>query len=258
MNLGISNQLFIVGGATSGFGKAIAEALLKEGSSVIAVARRGEKLTELENRYPDQVSTVCTDIMQPEAIKKIMEAAEGRQLHGILINAGGPPAMSALEATLEDWDEAYKTVLRWKIDIINAVLPLMIEKEYGRIVFIESSSVKQPIENLVLSNSMRLAVVGYVKTLSQEVARKGITLNILAPGSHATSAINRLINKKVEQTGKKAEEVKSEYIQQIGVGFLGDPDNLAALAIWILSPQSRFITGQTISVDGGVIKGIMG
>lgn len=258
MNLEINKQLFIVGGATSGFGKAIAIALLNEGAEIIAVARREEKLKELTGRFPEQVSAVCADITLPEAIEKIKTAVDGRQLHGMLVNAGGPPAMNAMEATLKDWDEAYRTVVRWKIDIVHTLLPLMLDKGYGRMVFIESSSVKQPIENLVLSNSMRLAVVGYVKTLSQEIPRRGVTLNILAPGSHATSAINRLINKKVEQTGSDIEEVKNQYIQQIGVGFLGDPDHLAALATWLLSPQSRFITGQTISVDGGVIKGIMG
>ncbi len=258
MNLDINGQLFLVGGATSGFGKAVAEALLQEGAHIIAIARNDEKLNELAGSFPGQVMPVKADITLPETVRQIQAAIGDRQLQGALINAGGPPAMPAMEARLEDWDEAYRTVVRWKIDLTHALLPAMIKAEYGRWVFIESASVKQPIENLVLSNSMRLAVVGWVKTLSQEIARKGITMNILGPGSHATPAINRLINKKVEQTGKPVEEIRNQYIQNIGVGFLGDPADLAALAVWFLSPQSRFITGQTISVDGGVIKGIMG
>ena len=258
MNLEIDQHLFVVGGATSGFGKAVAEALLQEKAHIVAVARKMAPLEELASRFPGRVMPVCADITLPETVQKIQGAIGDRQLQGVLINAGGPPAMGALEAKLEDWDEAYRTVLRWKIDLTMALMPRMIQGKYGRFVFVESAAVKQPIENLVLSNAMRLAVVGWIKTLSQEVARKAITLNILAPGSHATPAIERIINKKVEQTGKPPEEIRAQHIQQIGVGFMGDPADLAALAVWLLSPQSRFVTGQTISVDGGVIKGTMG
>lgn len=258
MNLELQNQLFIVGGATSGFGKAIAEALLQEGAAVVAIARSEEGLNELKNRFLDKLTPVSTDITRPEALQKIMEAVGERQLHGMLLNAGGPPALSALEAAIEDWDEAYRTVLRWKIMLTNALIGHMLENEYGRILFIESASVKQPIQNLVLSNAMRMAVVGYAKTLSEEVAGKGVTVNILAPGSHATPAINRLINKKVEQTGREMSDVKDEFARQTGTGFLGKPEDLASLAVWLLSAQSRFVTGQTISVAGGAVKGTMG
>lgn len=258
MDINIQHQLFIVGGATSGFGEAIAHALLSEGAQIIAIARNKDKLAELENKFKGGVTVVSTDITQPGSTEEIMQAVGDRQVHGAIINAGGPPAISALEAKLDDWDAAYKTVVRWKIDLVGKLLPTMMQHQYGRLLFIESAAVKQPIENLVLSNSMRLAVVGWVKTLSQEVARKGITLNILAPGSHATPGINRLILKKAEQRGKTVEEAKSQHIDQIGVGFFGNAADLAGLALWLLSSQSRFITGQTISVDGGTIKGIMG
>ncbi|MBE7173744.1 MAG: SDR family oxidoreductase [Williamsia sp.] len=258
MELSIKEKLFIVGGATSGFGGAIVDALLAEGAQVIAVARGEEKLRELESKSAGQVYPVCADVTKPESIEKIRLAIGDKQVHGLVVNAGGPPAMSALEARLEDWDEAYRTVVRWKIDLISNLLPAMIHQGYGRVLFIESASVKQPIENLALSNAMRLAVVGYAKTLSQEVARKGITLNVLAPGSHATRAINRVIQKRAEQTGVSIEEARKQQVNQIGVGFFGEAADLAALALWLLSPQSRFITGQTISVDGGTIKGIMG
>lgn len=258
MDINIQGQLFIVGGATSGLGRAVTEALLSEGAKVIAIARSKDKLAELESKFKGQVTTVGTDITQPGSVEEVMAAVGDRQIHGAVINAGGPPAMGALEAKLEDWDAAYKTVVRWKIDLVGKLLPAMIRHKHGRLLFIESAAVKQPIENLVLSNSMRLAVVGWVKTLSQEVARKGITLNILAPGSHATPAINRLINKKAEQTGSSVEEAKSQHMDQTGVGFFGNAADFASLALWLLSSQSRFITGQTISVDGGTIKGIMG
>lgn len=255
MNLQLQDQHFIVGGATSGFGEAVAKVLLTEGAYVIAVARTEEKLQQLQKLHPYKVEILAGDITESATIAALQQLAAGRRIHGILVNAGGPPAMTAMESTLADWDTAYKTVLRWKIELIQMLIPNMIEHEYGRIVLVESASVKQPMENLVLSNAMRLAVVGYVKTLSQELAHKGITMNVLAPGFHATNAMNRLFKKKSEQQGIDMDEAMLSYISQMPVGFLGAADDFASLAVWLLSPHSRFITGQTISVDGGVIKG---
>jgi 3-oxoacyl-[acyl-carrier protein] reductase len=134
----------------------------------------------------------------------------------------------------------------------------MMQAGYGRFLYIESSSVKQPLENLVLSNSFRVAVAGFVKTLSREIAASGVTLNILAPGSHNTPAIERIYQKKSEQTKMDPETVRKQAAEQIPVGFLGDAADLASLALWLLSPASKYITGQTISVDGGQVRGIFG
>lgn len=258
MDLQIKNHLFLVGGATSGFGKAVAEALLKEEATIIAVARNEEKLHELQQRFPYQVQIVAGDITKPETLTVLRELIGHRRIEGALINAGGPPAMKVMETTITDWDTAYQTVLRWKVELTQMLVPLMQEHNYGRIVYIESASVKQPMENLVLSNSMRLAVVGFVKTLSQEIANSGVTMNVLAPGFHATAAMDRLFKKKAEQTDVSMEEAMLQYINQTGVGFLGAAEDFASLAVWLLSPHSRYLTGQTISVDGGVIKGVMG
>lgn len=257
MDLQLKDKLFIVGGATSGFGKAIAEALLEEGAYIISVARGEEKLQALKNRVPGRVETVAGDISDSTVIAQIVAAIDGRQVHGMVVNAGGPPAKTVLETTLEDWDTAYRSLLRWKVEITQAIVPLMMKQGYGRIVYIESVSVKQPLENLALSNSLRVAVVGMVKTLSQEIARSGVTLNILGPGSHNTPAINRIYTKKSEQTGLPFEEVRTKAIEQIPVGALGEASDLASLALWLLSPLSRYITGQTITVDGGSVKNIL-
>jgi 3-oxoacyl-[acyl-carrier protein] reductase len=255
MNLQLLDQHFIVGGATSGFGEAVAKVLLAEGAYVIAVARTEEKLQQLQKLHPFKVEILAGDISESATIASVQQLVAGRRIHGILVNAGGPPAMTAMESTLADWDTAYKTVLRWKIELVQAFIPNMLDQNYGRIVFVESASVKQPMENLVLSNAMRLAVVGYVKTLSHELAQQGITMNVLAPGFHATNAMNRLFKKKSEQQGIDMDEAMLAYISQTPVGFLGAADDFASLAAWLLSPHSRFITGQTISVDGGIIKG---
>lgn len=256
MDLEIKDQLFIVGGASSGFGNAIAQALIKEGAHIIAVARGQEKLDALKAVAPLQVTLVTGDISESSVIEEIVTAVGDKQLHGILVNAGGPPAKTVMETTLEDWDDAYKKILRWKVQLTQTFVPKMMPYHYGRIVYIESSSVKQPLENLVLSNSLRVAVVGMVKTLSQEIASSGITLNIMGPGSHNTAAIDRIYRKKSEQTGIPFDQVKETAIKAIPVGALGEASDFASLALWLLSPLSRYITGQTITVDGGMVKGI--
>lgn len=257
MDLHIQGQLFIVGGATSGFGKAIAEALLAEGASVIGVARGEEKLLEMQAEN-ESLEILVTDITQPAAIAALQQLVGKRQVHGIVLNAGGPPAKRTLETTLDDWDNAYRNLLRWKVALTQAFVPNMISAGYGRILYIESSSVKQPLENLVLSNSLRVAVVNMAKTLSQEIAASGVTLNVMAPGSHNTPAIERIYQKKSEQTGTDASLVRQQAIKAIPVGALGSAEDFASLAVWLLSPQSRYITGQTFSVDGGMVKGIFG
>lgn len=257
MDLQLKNKRFIVGGATSGFGKAIAEALIREGAYIIAVARGEDKLKALQSSAPALVEIVTGDFSDSQVIARVVNAAGNKELHGMVVNAGGPPAKTVLETTLEDWDQAYKTILRWKVELTKALVPKMIQQKYGRVVYIESSSVKQPLENLVLSNSLRVAVVGMVKTLSQEIAGTGVTLNILGPGSHNTPAINRIYKKKSDQTGLPFEEVKQKAIQQIPVGALGEADDFASLALWLLSPLSRYVTGETITVDGGSVRSML-
>lgn len=257
MNLQMHNQLFIIGGATSGFGKAIAEALLAEGARIIAVARGEEKLKILQAVAPAQIEILAGDLSDSAVIKQLVALLGDRQLHGLVINAGGPPAKTVLETTLEDWDNAYHSLLRWKVELTQALVPKMMAQQYGRVVYIESSSVKQPLENLVLSSSLRVAVVGMVKTLSQEIAKTGVTLNILGPGSHDTPAINRIYQKKSEQTGLPVAEIREKAIAQIPVGSLGLSSDFASLALWLLSPLSRYVTGQTITLDGGSVRSML-
>ncbi len=258
MDLKINNHNFLVGGASSGFGLAISKALIAEGANVIAIARGMEQLQKLKAISPSNVQILQADLTIPETMDKIDQIQEKYPLHGAVINAGGPPAMTFLETNLDDWDEAYRKLLRWKIDLSARLVQKMKLAKYGRIIYIESSAVKQPLDNLVLSTSMRLAVVGFVKTLSREVASYGVNLNILAPGYHETEAVKRVFNKKSQLTGTPVDEVKKNIVQNIPVGFMGRPEQFASLATWLLSPASEYITGQTISVDGGNIAGIFG
>lgn len=257
MELYLANKLFLVGGATSGFGKAITEQLLAEGAKVIAVARTESKLIALQQFHP-HLEIIAADLSEASALKKIIAQIGNRILTGVVVNSGGPPAMPVLDTELSDWDEAYKTVVRWKIALTQAVIPKMMDNRYGRLLYIESVSTKQPVENLVLSNAMRLAVTGYVKTLSQEIGASGVTLNILGPGYHATQRMEDLFAKNSELKGIPESEVRSGFSEQTAVKQIGKPENFASLALWLLSPHSSYITGQTITVDGGLVKGTMG
>ena len=258
MDLKISGHLFVVTGASSGLGNAVAKALLDNGARVIMVARREERLKEMIDKYPETAEMVCGDVLQEDTLKTILQIINSRKLSGIFVNAGGPPAMSFEETSMDNWDEAYGQILRWKVDMVRQLLPAFKKQEYGRILFSESSTVKQPIENLVLSNSLRMAVAGMAKTLSLEVADKGITVNLMGPGYHETSAIDRLFKKKSELEGISVEQARQKTMEHIPMGSIGDPDDFASLAIWLLSPLSGFVTGQVYTIDGGTTRHSLG
>lgn len=258
MDLELKEKMFLVCGASSGFGRAISERLLQEGAHIVAVARGEEKLKALKDDFPEQVEIFSGDLTEKNTLSNLINKVNQKQLHGILLNAGGPPALSALETQMEQWDEAYYLVMRWKVELVLGLLPKMQKQQYGRIVFLESQSVKQPIPSLVLSNSFRVAVVGFAKTLALEVAKSGVTINILAPGSHSTPAIERVIQKRSENTGESLEKSKEKLAAEIPVGRLGKAEELASLAGWLLSPLSGFVTGQTVTHSGGNVNGIFG
>lgn len=258
MNLDLEGKCFLVCGASSGFGRSIATALAREKATVIAVARREERLKALKSEYPHHITYFVGDITQSETIEQLTAQLEGKKMGGVVINAGGPPACSFLETKLDDWDQSYNNLLRWKVEITKKLLPGFLNQGYGRWIFIESISVKQPVENLVLSNSLRLAVTGFVKTLSQEIGDKGITMNIMAPGYHDTPAMDRIIKKKSDVEHIPEEEARNRIIQELKVRKMGDPNDFAMLALWLLSPSSWYVTGQTISVDGGRNRHIFG
>ncbi len=258
MDFNLSNKLFIVTGAGGGFGRAIAEALLNEGARVIAVARTASVLAEFQSQWPDSLETICADITQTTSQEAVMNQIKGRFLSGVLVNAGGPPAGSFDELNPSQWDEAYRTLIQWKVNFTRLIMPVMQRQQFGRLLYIESVSVKQAVENLLLSNTFRPAMVGFVKSLSQEMASQQITMNILAPGYHETDAMQRLFVKKSDMLGISIQEAKKVFTDSIPVGRMGKANELASLALWLLSDHSAFVTGQTISHDGGTVKGFFG
>ena len=258
MDLKLDSQRFIVCGASSGFGEAIARQLIREGAHVILVARRGDLLREKFSHYEDQTDIVEGSFLYKETLSKIEKSVQKNPFHGIVFNAGGPPTGTPLNTDMADWDSSWQLVMRWKIDLALRLAPLLVEKNYGRMLFIESQSVKQPLPSLSLSNAFRAGVVGFAKSLALEIADKGVTVNILAPGSHETPAIERVIKNNSSLKGISFDKAKDEMVENIPVKRMGKAEEFASLAAWLLSPHSGYVTGQTISHDGASIKGIFG
>jgi len=258
MDLKLDGQRFIVCGASSGFGEAIARQLIREGAHVILVARRGDLLREKFSHYEDQTDIVEGSILYKETLNKIEKSIQKQDFHGIVFNAGGPPTGTPLNTDMADWDSSWQLVMRWKIDLALRLAPLLVEKNYGRMLFIESQSVKQPLPSLVLSNAFRSGVVGFAKSLALEIADKGVTVNVLAPGSHENPAIERVIKNNSSLKGISYDKAKEEMVENIPVKRMGKAEEFASLAAWLLSPHSGYVTGQTLSHDGGSIKGIFG
>ena len=258
MDLHLKDKLFIVGGAGAGFGKAITLALAGEGAQILAVSRTQQKLEALRDMFPNQIDFMAGDIMSNAVQDEIVERVRSVGISGLVVNAGGPPAGGFQEISMDQWDEAWKSVVRWKVRLINKLMPVLVRNKYGRIVCIESVSVKQPVDNLILSNALRPAVVGFMKTVAREVASDGVTINVLAPGYHKTAAMERLFIKKSELENISVAEAKASFETEIPVGDMGTPEELAGIALWLLSPSSRYVTGQTITHDGGIVQGIFG
>jgi 3-oxoacyl-[acyl-carrier protein] reductase len=193
MDLKLENLKYLVTGASSGLGQAVAKTLLDNKAHVLVTARNKNALERLKSAYPDKVTVLAEDVTNQQFISQLKKALP-EDLYGVFINAGGPPAATIPETSMKDWDNAYQLVLRWKVELSKSILPKFKKNKRGRFLFSESASVNGPIPNLVLSNSFRMAVVGYMKTMVKEVSHEDITANVIAPGYHETSAIDRLFH----------------------------------------------------------------
>lgn len=268
MDLNLRGKCALVTAASRGFGKAVALELAAEGAKVALCARGNQDLQATAEevkaegqaawgRAGGQVITGAFDLTDDGAVADFI-ARTHQELGPIdlmLVNAGGPPAGNFADLDLADWDAAYRLTVESAVRLCRLVLPGMMERRFGRIVSITSVSVLQPVENLLLSSVLRPAVQALTKTLAQESASCGVTVNAVAPGFHTTSAVERLIAKKVELTGCTPAEVVAGWTEQIAMGRLGRPEELAALVVFLMSERASYITGQSIVSDGGWIKG---
>jgi 3-oxoacyl-[acyl-carrier protein] reductase len=263
MDLGIEGRVAAVGGASTGLGKAVAWALAREGARVGICARDGERLQRTAEAirrasgrqafaYPCDLATETgpTDFVQATA-------KELGRLDILVTNAGGPAATVSSNTPAEAWGAALELSLLSTIRMAQAAIPYMRRNRWGRIVCLTSVSVKSPLPGMVLSNTVRPGVVGYAKTVSEEFAGDGITVNVICPGYMATDRVTQLAETRSAGSGKSVEEVMAGLVDNIPAGRMGDPKELGDLVAFLASERAAYITGTTIQIDGGYVRGLM-
>jgi len=263
MDLGISGRNFLVTAASKGLGFSVARELLREGARVMISSSSDENLRAAVDRLRQEgletVTAMRADLVNEEDIARLTDHALevfGGEIHGLVTNCGGPPAGPPLTITDGQWQTAFDSVFLSVVRLCRRLLPSMIERRDGSVLAITSTSAKQPIPNLTTSNSMRPAVVGFLKYLSNEVAPHNVRINVVAPGRVLTERTAELNQSLVERTGKSLEEVQAEYTAEIPMGRIADLDEFPALCAFLLSSRASYITGQTICSDGGRVATI--
>jgi len=262
MNLGLEGRVALVAASSRGLGKATALALAREGARVAICARDADDLAataqEIRAETGAEVLPIVTDLTDAEQIPHLADETLRRwgRIDVLVTNAGGPPAGFFDELSDAHWLGAVELTLLSGVRLIRAVLPAMRVQKWGRIINITSVSVKQPIDTLLLSNSLRMAVVGLAKTLALQEAPHGITVNNVAPGWTLTERVDELFRDRAARSGKTKQEELAGITVDIPVGRLGDPMELAAAITFLASEQAAYITGVTLPVDGGYIKGM--
>ncbi len=257
MDLGLKGKVALIGGSSKGIGRAAATALAAEGCKVTICARDGATLTTtaqaIRQETMAQVLPFVCDMANYEDIKRVV--AETAKTFGgldiVVNNAGGPPSGTFDDFTEEDWQQAIDQNLLSAVRTIREALPHLRRSGSGRIINITSVSVKQPIDRLILSNTTRLGVVGMAKTVSREVAQEGITVNNICPGNIATERLISLIEERAQGQGITLEQAMELEESRLPMGFLGAPEDVANLVVFLASAKARYLTGATIQVDGG-------
>lgn len=261
MDLGIRGRVALVGGASRGLGRAVAEALADAGCRLAICARGQGGLQEAAEALSrkTEVLAVPTDLSKKADVEKLVGAVLERYGHvDILVNnAGGPPPGGFFDMTDEHWYAAFDLTFMSAWRLTRAFIDGMRERKWGRIINLTSISVKEPIDHLILSNAIRLALVGMAKTLAREVAADGITVNNIATGLHATERMQALIEDRARREGRPVDEVATTWIGAIPAGRMGNPRELADLVAFLASERAAFITGTTIQIDGGQIRFVL-
>jgi 3-oxoacyl-[acyl-carrier protein] reductase len=257
MDLGIRGRAALVLGASGGIGEAVAYALASEGVLLAVAARREDQLArvcdEAKRRGALDAHAFPIDLSDQGSIDVTLAALRERlgNVDIAVLNGGGPKPGKFGAMKIEDWDAAYRQMLRSMLAIVDGVLPEMRARRWGRIVALTSTSVKQPIDTLVLSNAFRTALVSALRTLSHEVAAEGITVNSIATGRVRTARLRALY-------GGNEGEMERLAAQEVPIGRVADPDEFAPLVAFLCGEPARYVTGQTISIDGGLTRGLFG
>ncbi|MEX2108028.1 MAG: SDR family oxidoreductase [Solirubrobacterales bacterium] len=247
MELGIEGRVALVMGASRGIGRAIAATLAREGARVAIASRSRERIEEAAAAIDGEVSPFVADAAEPETLEALANevAAELGPVEILVANTGGPPFGGALDHDLEEWQDAYRSLVLAPRVLIEAVLPGMRERGWGRIVNVGSSSTREPIPGLNLSNTHRMAAVGFLKTLSREVAAEGITVNTVATGRFATE--------RLATSDGSLEPAEAGARNEVPAGRLGQPEEYGDLVAFLCSDRAAYITGTVVPIDGGLL-----
>jgi len=264
MNLGLHDKVALVLAASKGLGLACAKGLFAEGANIVICSRSQENLTQAKKEIlkvsSDQplnkILTFVVDLKFEDQIKTLVSKTleEFGKIDILVHNAGGPRSAPISEISKDDWQNSINLNLISLIRTSKLVIPVMQQQKFGRIIAITSVSVKQPLNNLVLSNTTRLGVVGYAKTLANEYAKDNILVNVVCPGPTLTNRMKELIKTQMSKTGKSEQEVMNFWLDNIPLGRFGSPEDLANLVVFLASERASYITGTVIQVDGGFVK----
>ena len=262
MDLNITGKVAIIGGSSKGLGKACAVALAKEGVNIVLCARHEETLqrtkTEIE-LLGVEVLALSVNMASAEDNQRIIDESIRKfgRIDILVNNSGGPKPGTFREVTSDDLDDAYRSVLKYNIRMIQGCLPFMERNGWGRIVNITSITVKEPAPNMVLSNIFRSSVVSFAKTISKELVSKGITINNVSPGYFKTDRVMQLMKVRSEAEGISTNEYEQRAILDFPHKRYMDPEELGNLVCYLCSEQARSINGTTIQVDGGMLNGLL-
>jgi len=263
VDLGLRGKVALVSASSKGLGRAIAEELAAEGTDLVMCARGADALREaadsIRKNSRVKVIDVAADVSQQADIDRVAKTAlDGFGKVDILVtNSGGPPSGKFEGFDHEAWDAAARLLLHSAVGLTRTILPGMKERRWGRILNVTSIAVKQPIDGLMLSNSLRSAVTGFARTLANEVASYNITVNNIMPGYTRTDRVEQLARASSEKTGSSVAEAFAKWEHEIPMGRLGEPREFAALAAFLASERASYITGASIPVDGGWIRSLL-
>lgn len=263
MNLELEGKVALVTAASRGLGRAVADRLAKEGANVVICARQKDPLERaalaISEATGRDVLAVLADVSRPDDVDRLVRATLDRfgRIDILVSNAGGPPPGRFLDLTPAIWEKASQLTLMSVVHLCYAVIPPMRQQGSGSIVAMTSISVKQPLANLILSNSLRLGVIGLVKTLADELAPDGIRVNAVCPGWTRTERVEELLQDQARRKRTTPEEEAAKITAAIPMGRMGTPEELARAVAFLASPAASYITGVSLLVDGGMYRGAM-
>lgn len=263
MDLGIKGKVALVCGASRGIAYATAEELAREGVALVICSRDGHSIREAKARleaFGVTVTALEADLATTEGIEHVVHHTKAAYPDGIDIlvcNTGGPPTGAPLAHDWDTWSKATDLLLRSVVELTRAFVPGMQEKKWGRVIAITSLAVKRPQGALVLSNALRAAVTGFLRTVADDVGKDGVTVNTVLPGFTATERLDALAAATSQRTGQSVEAIFAGWASESPLGRVGRPEELAAVIAFLCSTKAGFMTGQAVLVDGGAVKSLI-